>query len=1641
MKLIKIIFYYIFSFSVVSIATASPFYLTIEKSFSPNEEPSIKLDYQDDKNEMEIRILKPNDLDKFLDGQLNISRTYEEPNSKLNPGYFIAKGLNNVDIPLEKLRKLISPKFRSEFTNELENPLKILPKTDAVDKRRSLFILPPNNFTVVQKFRLPLLEKNNKSFNYDDSNEGIFYNYHTSYKQKLIRLPMLPAGIYLIQVIQENNEAQSILQVSDIAMQVKQSTSQILVTAVDRKLQPVVNASVYLRDSRGKWDVTDKTTDQNGQLLITSKTPLDSKLVVRIETKSQNAFASTEFLSVNEAKSDIFLMSDRPIFKPGEEVFYKGIMRSRVENKLTFPENLFNKKISRIDSIQLYDNHNKNILKENGVSLTKFGTFSGKIKLDENEEPGIYQLHAIADQIPYSGEFRVRDYVKPKFYLTLNDIKGTFYPGNKIAIKINATRYSGGAANDARYEVYVYRKKFEVPQWIAEEGYGLQSGSDYFGKNLSNNHNLPIRIFSSVEERPSPSESTKQDNEALSLKNKSEEVFSGSWVNANKFDMNGNSEFEFTIPHDDSENNAEFVYSLMIKSMDAQGSQAILSESYPVTLSEAYSTLAFKNKVIKTGDESNDIFINSTLPNGSQAKNAKGILKLSLMKYNGEIKNINEINFITNSEGIAKLKLPAINEVGKLMAVAKLTELNKVKMKQPSTSDQIEMIISDNINSPILNTTGLELYANQEYVEANSKVNIFALLPEKWGVNETGTAWMTIAGDKIFDHQKIDIKGKSQWIQIIAKESYGNGFFVTVTIPNGDGKFIERSMRFNIIRKSRILNVNVQYDQAIAEPLKPYKIKFLVTKNDGTAASNTELAISIVDKAVYDVQNDFRPKIFEFFYPSTKLNLMTFYSDDLQGYGYADKIRKGNFNLFSIKAKNHLAKNHFRDTAGWFPHVTTDKNGIAEITVDMPANITQWVVNVVAIDAEGKFGESKSTFRSATDVTTTPNISQFIREGDELNFNVRFSNQSTVSTKIDYSIKTDGGVEYVSNSSPKQNNLLPEKSLISNFTLRGVNVFGQSSLFFSTIAKNLRTGGVGEYLIALKPNGIKQVVSGVFEDNKISFPFSDNTKVSEIDVQASYGLSGQILLASKWLATYPYGCTEQLVSSTLPNLVLFKLFNDLGIKRDQFGPYSNIFEKIESNVNIGINKILNNQLENGAFSMWNTDPVPNVYMSIIAANGLRIAKRLGINEKIDTQLNNVKDWLMDQDLENKMYKNSKNRAENFIFIKNLALLGILSNQFIEKLIIDIQKQDESEIKLEELVYALEILDQWPEKNDSIAKLKNNYFDKLLSKLINYISTQDYEFSSKLSSVKISNSELSQNLNFPLDQFIIGTSIYNLLYKYNRISKTIEDKFIYSIANVVNMNAGSFGSTFTTAQVILNLQDTIQSEIKKFKKQFSNNEIHVYNNENVKIGNMHYVPGGYAINLEVKNMNVTNLKSLSLDKLPEGFFVHSFAKVFTPSLETKEIENGLSIQKEIYRYSDINKSLEKVLLKDLKVGDIAVSKLKINRINKSLKNIIPSDYIIVEDYIPSLAEVVDNDEIYLTNFQVKKASILETKRYADKIVRVVKLPSWNTNEEGIEIFNVWQIKFTGKSAIPPSKVTDMYDEKIFGISKYFEVVNN
>jgi hypothetical protein len=98
-----------------AVLAGSPFYLTAERSFSDTEAPTLRLDYTDIDPPMLLRVLKPTNLDIFLDGQFNISRSYEQPVSELNPGHYFARGLNAAESPLRLFRGMMASDFRKSL--------------------------------------------------------------------------------------------------------------------------------------------------------------------------------------------------------------------------------------------------------------------------------------------------------------------------------------------------------------------------------------------------------------------------------------------------------------------------------------------------------------------------------------------------------------------------------------------------------------------------------------------------------------------------------------------------------------------------------------------------------------------------------------------------------------------------------------------------------------------------------------------------------------------------------------------------------------------------------------------------------------------------------------------------------------------------------------------------------------------------------------------------------------------------------------------------------------------------------------------------------------------------------------------------------------------------------------------------------------------------------------------------------------------------------------------------------------------------------------------------------------------------------------------------------------------------------------
>jgi hypothetical protein len=1623
----------------------SPFYLTAERSFSSAERPQIRLDYTETIKPMVVRVLRPKNLEQFLEGQFQVSRSYEEPVSELNLGHYFVKGLNKTEPPLRVFRTMLDSDFRQAFKDTpLHDSIVRTYEGPIATPPEQVIHNAPVGFETVREYYLEL-QFGGKSVTDPGWWFGDAYWREESYKIRQLNLDPLPDGIYLVQAVQGITEAQCILQVSSLSVQVKQSSEQFVAHVIDRDSNPVAGAVVSYRDSRGKWVNLDKRTDQSGETaFLNPDGVLDGKLVVRIQTdEGKKALVDTDFLPVKATADSVFIVTDRPIFKPGETFSFKGIVREQVNGQLRAPDS-----VDKEARVRLTRADGTPTDVEAKVPVTDFGSFSGTLGLDELQPPGLYRLVAEIGGKPYGGEFRVRDYIKPVFYLEMIDRSRTVTQGRRFFLKFRARRYSGGIPKELKYEVFLYRKKFEVPQWVTEAGSGLLAGNDYFGQIRSvSSLSEPRRVFSSVEARLSNNEDYGRMN---------------TWESAPKVDESGDASFEFDIPVLDNageikkntwkafkkrkkaqreqaasgapvKDRDEWIYTLVVRALDQAGSQAVLSENIYVTLSDAQPSVRFSETTAGMGDKGQSISIRSTYPDGKPAPKCGGVVNLGIQQSADDFHVFATLPFSTDDQGMSKIPLPELKVKGRMSAVAILETIDGKSMRHSSRSEPAVMIVGGAEGETVFESRELELHAATTILSPGEKVRMLALLPSGWGKAESGTVWETIAGDKIFRTKPVSFKGRSRWFEVEARPEYGTGFYETITVPMGGGKFREQTLGFRIIPRDKVLKVDIFPEREETEALKPFKIDFQVKDSDGRPAARTELAVTVVDRAVYAVQSEIRPPIFDFFYPLRKLNLATFYSDELQGYGYGDILKKPNFRLGALKSQSKPTKKGMRDTAGWFPHVVTDAEGRTSVTVDMPANITEWLVTAIAADKEGRVGESIGKFRSVSDVSVEVLSPQFLREGEKASILVKAINYLAQSISLASRIEVSGALTASEQELSRSFSIDGKGETVQPLTIEAKGEGGSTVRVALEGEKNLRIGGAEEFDISVKAAAMNQLFAAVQKQDRLDTELPEAGRARELKILISPGLLGAALNASASLVSYPYGCTEQLVHSTVPNLVLMELVHKAGITNDQLGPLREVLVRAENNAAAGIKKLRQNQKSDGGFGLWPSDSEASIPVTLTALYGLKLAEKLKIEGAAQAYSQGTS-WLSKQPRK----EDSGGSALIGYDLSRFAELGSYHNPWEQQVEFVQSVANKDNPGVHDLIYALRIFAGYKDNewDRFVVRFKDtDVKEKLTEKLIKVLDRLGPDDFAQIAQKNLGTFE---ELGFGFGAPYLVSAGMGVLDQLGSLSPELETKLKKVI--IFYFKKGKWGSTFDTAEVILNSMGSLEREAAGFvrEREANNRSIAVLKRNGETLGNLTPIPLGY-VGIFKQPGELPDISSVTVQGIKPDETASATISADIPFRAVRSSSHGVTVERSFYRITPQGNEVLN-LSRPLQKGDLVVSEVRVRRNQERDIHSMPSHFLVVEDGIPSLGVAISEDETYLADAGIQKVddtywgAIKETQRHPDKTVRIAKvLPGGE-----IKVYQVWRIGFSGKASIPPARAFDMYDEELWGNTSALEI---
>lgn len=226
-----------------------------------------------------------------------------------------------------------------------------------------------------------------------------------------------------------------------------------------------VKFNVHTMQGNGKYKLTQSAVSQkDGGVDLKSETQYSTnkyELIMDADTLApdeENYVYNYDYYRNTSDTPDhqTFLFTDRGIYRPGQLVYFKGIVVGR--GKVASDRNVlgnYKVKVTLVD---------RNGQKVDTMEMTtnEYGSYSGKFRLPENQLNGVFRIDE--DNNGGSVSFSVEEYKRPKFYVDFDTLKGSYHLNDTITVRGKALAYAGNNIDGAKVTYRVMRQA-RFPYW------------------------------------------------------------------------------------------------------------------------------------------------------------------------------------------------------------------------------------------------------------------------------------------------------------------------------------------------------------------------------------------------------------------------------------------------------------------------------------------------------------------------------------------------------------------------------------------------------------------------------------------------------------------------------------------------------------------------------------------------------------------------------------------------------------------------------------------------------------------------------------------------------------------------------------------------------------------------------------------------------------------------------------------------------------------------------------------------------------------------------------------------------------------------------------------------------------------------
>ncbi len=833
---------------------------------------------------------------------------------------------------------------------------------------------------------------------------------------------VLPTGVYLLkmnsaELDQDNRYWQNqnnLLVVGDTNIVIKEMFGDVHVWVTDLASgEPVAGRNLTLFNSQGV-EIGTAVSDADGfanfpyqpiesyldGVTVVSNLPGEAGFGVANSRWNQNIGPwqfGFEGTTSDEAPTFAYIYTDRPIYRPGDTVHYKGIVRAADYGRYGLPEP--QSLTLRLIFSNFFGGVDNAVDETFTVDVGADGTFTGEYVLPEDAATGTYQIFSEDQFVQASINFSVAEYRAPEFLLTMTAEQDEAVRGTPVDVLVEASYFFGGSATDLQVEWNVY----EQPYFLNVPGYSFTDSGDYYYTDTSQ--------------------------------------FGGGF--GNNFVTNGSGM---------TDENGRFTISLPTDLLDdaAAGSRDVLVEATVLDVS-GFPVAARTNVVFHAAD----LYVGTSPEDYVSDANTDTAVNLITVDWDGEPVPNQPVEVVfyerewipirtddgggyytawetedtevartratTNGDGEAQASFVP-EHGGNYLAVAQVgdgagrTHLSSVSL-YVTDSGQVGWQ-----TDPVMRT--MDLVANQDEYRSGDVAQILVQSP----FAEPVQAWLTIERGHLIEQRVVTLNSSSEVLDIPIESFYAPNVHVTVTAVKGvspnDEANIFADIRVGMVElvvspEELELDIVLTPQEESLGPGDTAVYDIFVTDQAGNPVQ-ADLSLALVDLAVLTLKDDNAVQIVDAFYFRQPMRSQMGSGLFVSGEGLPVEIPNavggrggggGDFaaeSAVALEGEEDDVRRDFPDTAFWEPHVVTDENGRATIEVPLPDTLTTWRMSSKGATPDTLVGQSQIDIVTSLPLLLRPVTPRFFTVGDVAKIGAVVHNNTDAELETAVSLQATG---------------------------------------------------------------------------------------------------------------------------------------------------------------------------------------------------------------------------------------------------------------------------------------------------------------------------------------------------------------------------------------------------------------------------------------------------------------------------------------------------------------------------------------------------------------------------------------------------------------------------------------------------------